>query len=82
MSQLRKCDICDMMIEHESQLPDYWTNLSRFSTDKDEMHIDQIDICNKCRSFLNEFYEDLENEFVKASTTKEVLRFILNREKS
>ena len=88
MSQLRKCDICGVMMEYQPDLPDHWTSLSRISIDDDQMSLGQIDICNKCRSFLNEFYEDLEKEFVidedfllKVSTTKEVLRFVLNREK-
>lgn len=86
MSQLRKCDICGQMIEQESQLPDCWTSLSKFSIDKDNMHFGQIDICNVCRSSISEFYEDLEHyTYAKAKTSKEVLRFILgldNREKN
>lgn len=93
MSQLRKCDICGMMIEHESQLPDHWTNLSMFSLDGNQMNCNQIDICNTCRSNLAEFYECLESGtfvinpdfYSKSRVAKEVLRFILgldNREKS
>lgn len=89
MSQLRKCDICGVKIECQPNLPDHWTSLSRISLDDDQMSLGQIDICNECRSYLKTFYKDLENECVdteeflkKVKTTKEVLRFILNREKS
>lgn len=93
MSQLRKCDICDVMIEHESQLPNYWTNLSWFNLNNDRMDCGQIDVCNVCRSNLNEFYDCLENGTFEINknflsevrVAKKVLRFILgidNREKS
>ena len=89
MSQLRKCDICNHVIENQPDLPDHWTSLSSMSLNGDRMNFGQLDICNVCRSNLSEYYECLETgtfivnaEFYsEAKVTKEVLRFILNREK-
>lgn len=89
MSQLRKCDICGVMMEYQPDLPDHWTSLSRISIDNDQMNFGQLDICNECRLNLDEFYECLESGTFNINTdfysevrvAKQVLRFILNREK-
>lgn len=90
MSQLRKCDICGYIVKNQPDLPDYWTSLSSMSLNGDRIDFGQIDICNACRSKLAEYYECLENGtfiinadfYSEAKVTKEVLRFILNREKN